>query len=152
MDYAIIREGQINNWIEYKTVDFLTDIEKENLIIEGWSEVISLDNNINPNEYYVNKKEVFIKDGQFYSTYVSFIDYKKCGNEITNLKQQLSDTDYKVIKNMEAQLVNEELPYDSVTLHAERQALRDKINELEQLISGNSGYFKYISYIFINLI
>ena len=138
MDYAIIREGQINNWIEYKTVDFLTDIEKENLIIEGWSEVISLDNNINPNEYYVNKKEVFIKDGQFYSTYVSFIDYKKCGNEITNLKQQLSDTDYKVIKNMEAQLVNEELPYDSVTLHTERQALRDKINELEQLISGNS--------------
>lgn len=138
MDYAIIREGQINNWIEYKTVDFLTDIEKENLIIEGWSEVISLDNNINPNEYYVNKKEIFIKDGQFYSTYVSFIDYKKCGNEITNLKQQLSDTDYKVIKNMEAQLANEELPYDSITLHEERQILRDKINELEELISGNS--------------
>ena len=137
MDYAIIREGQINNWIEYKTVDFLTDIEKENLIIEGWSEVISLDNNINPNEYYVNKKEVFIKDGQFYSTYVSFIDYKKCGNEITNLKQQLSNTDYKVIKNMEAQLVNEELPYDSVTLHTERQALRDKINELEELLKSN---------------
>ena len=54
--------------------------------------------------------------------------------EIISLKQQLSETDYKVIKNMEAQLVNEELPYDSVTLHAERQALRDKINELEELL------------------
>lgn len=58
-------------------------------------------------------------------------------NEITVLKQQLSESDYKVIKNMEAQLVNKELPYDSVALHAERQMLRDKINELEELLKNN---------------
>lgn len=51
--------------------------------------------------------------------------------EIEQLKAQLASTDYKVIKCSEAQLAGEELPYDIVALHAERQSLRDKINELE---------------------
>ena len=51
--------------------------------------------------------------------------------QIAELKAQLSSTDYKIIKCSEAQLVGEELPYDIVALHEERQALRDKINELE---------------------
>ena len=51
--------------------------------------------------------------------------------QIAELKAELSSTDYKIIKCSEAQLVGEELPYDIVALHAERQALRDKINELE---------------------
>lgn len=51
--------------------------------------------------------------------------------QITSLKEQLSSTDYKIIKCSEAQLVGEELPYDIAELHTERQALRDKINELE---------------------
>lgn len=51
--------------------------------------------------------------------------------QITSLKEQLSSTDYKIIKCSEAQLVGEELPYDIAALHAERQSIRDKINELE---------------------
>jgi hypothetical protein len=51
--------------------------------------------------------------------------------EIASLKAELASTDYKIIKCSEAQLVGEELPYDIATLHAERQALRDRINELE---------------------
>ena len=51
--------------------------------------------------------------------------------QIAELKTQLESTDYKVIKCSEAQLLGEEIPYDIVALHAERQALRDKINELE---------------------
>lgn len=51
--------------------------------------------------------------------------------EIEKLKAQLASTDYKVIKCSEAQMAGEELPYDIVALHAERQALRDQINELE---------------------
>lgn len=51
--------------------------------------------------------------------------------EVEQLKAQLASTDYKVIKCYEAQMVGEELPYDIVALHAERQALRDRINELE---------------------
>ena len=51
--------------------------------------------------------------------------------QIAKLKAQLESTDYKIIKCSEAQLVGEALPYDIVALHAERQALRDRINELE---------------------
>ena len=51
--------------------------------------------------------------------------------QIVKLKAELESTDYKIIKCSEAQLVGDDLPYDIVALHAERQALRDRINELE---------------------
>ena len=50
--------------------------------------------------------------------------------EITQLKKQLSDTDYKAIKYAEGQISEEE--YASV--RAERQGYRDRINELEALL------------------
>lgn len=55
--------------------------------------------------------------------------------QITELKEQLASTDYKIIKCSEASLIGEELPYDVAELHAERQALRDQINELEAKLS-----------------
>lgn len=51
--------------------------------------------------------------------------------QIVVLKEKLASTDYKIIKCSEAQLVGEVLPYDIAALHAERQAFRDKINELQ---------------------
>lgn len=51
---------------------------------------------------------------------------------IEQLKQHLSDTDYRVIKCSECQLAGLPLPYDIEQLHAERQAIRDQIAELEQ--------------------
>lgn len=50
---------------------------------------------------------------------------------IDELKAQLDGTDYKIIKCSECQLAGVELPYDVVALHAERQAIRDEINQLE---------------------
>lgn len=50
---------------------------------------------------------------------------------IIELKQQLNDTDYKIIKCSEYQLAGLALPYDIAELHAQRQAIRDEINELE---------------------
>ena len=52
--------------------------------------------------------------------------------EIERLKSELQESDYKVIKCAEAICLNAELPYDMTALHKERQALRDKINELEE--------------------
>ena len=52
--------------------------------------------------------------------------------KIAELKKQLSATDYKVIKCAECQLLGQEMPYDVEALHAERQAIRDEINELEE--------------------
>lgn len=51
--------------------------------------------------------------------------------QIDELKQHLEETDYRVIKNMECIALGKTLPYDAEQLHAERQELRDKINELE---------------------
>ena len=51
--------------------------------------------------------------------------------EIELLKSELQESDYKVIKCAEAMAVGAEMPYNMTELHKERQALRDKINELE---------------------
>ena len=50
---------------------------------------------------------------------------------IIELKNALSVTDYKIIKCSECSLAGVDLPYDISELHAQRQALRDEINELE---------------------
>ena len=57
---------------------------------------------------------------------------KSKGERVEELKEQLSATDYKVIKCSECQLAGEPIPYDVAALHAERQAIRDEINKLEQ--------------------
>lgn len=54
--------------------------------------------------------------------------------EIAKLKQELSSTDYQIIKCSEYQLLGFVAPYDIFTLHTNRQVLRDKINELEAKI------------------
>lgn len=57
--------------------------------------------------------------------------------EISNLKAELKQTDYKIIKCCEYQLKGIELPYDIVELHVSRQAIRDRINELESAKQGD---------------
>ena len=51
--------------------------------------------------------------------------------DIESLKSELQESDYKVIKCAEAMAVGAQLPYEVASLHKERHALRDKINELE---------------------
>lgn len=68
------------------------------------------------------------EDVQMYVPY----PVKSNKQKIAELKAQLSATDYKVIKCSECQLLEQEMPYDVAELHAERQAIRDQINKLEQ--------------------
>lgn len=56
--------------------------------------------------------------------------------EIISLRASLSADvsdigDYKIVKCMEAKLKNEDMPYDVDDLITQRQAVRDKINELQ---------------------
>ena len=51
--------------------------------------------------------------------------------QIEMLKKRLTESDYKVIKCQECALAEKPLPYDVEKLHEERQAIRDKINELQ---------------------
>jgi hypothetical protein len=48
--------------------------------------------------------------------------------EISELKQKLSDTDYKCLKYVDGALTDEEY----AEVKSERQSLRDRINELEE--------------------
>lgn len=56
----------------------------------------------------------------------------KLDTEKMTLQSQLNDSDYKVIKCAEAQVLGGELPYDMSTLHQERQLWRDRINSIEE--------------------
>ena len=57
-------------------------------------------------------------------------------SEIERLKSELQESDYKVIKCAEAMAVGADMPYDVASLHKVRQALRDKINELESEVKN----------------
>ena len=57
-------------------------------------------------------------------------------SEIECLKSELQESDYKVIKCAEALTIGAEMPYDVASLHKVRQALRDKINELESEVQN----------------
>ena len=57
-------------------------------------------------------------------------------SEIERIKSELQESDYKVIKCAEAMAVGAEMPYNMTALHKERQALRDKINELESEVQN----------------
>ena len=52
--------------------------------------------------------------------------------EIEALKEDLNNSDYKIIKCMEAFMGQFEMPYDYLSLIDERETKRHRINELEQ--------------------
>ena len=53
-------------------------------------------------------------------------------DKIRELKAELASTDYQIIKCSECQLLGQDMPYDVAELHAQRQAIRDEINKLEE--------------------
>ena len=76
-------------------------------------------------------------NGRVFVDYISDIEEGvPKSEEIERLKSELKESDYKVIKCAEAICLNAELPYDMTALHKERQALRDKINELESEVKN----------------
>lgn len=57
------------------------------------------------------------------------IELIKQQKEVSDSKTNLENSDYKIIKCMEAYLCGEELPYDIQALHLERNNYRNKINK-----------------------
>ena len=57
---------------------------------------------------------------------------EKTQHEIWELKEKLSETDYKILKCSEASLLGQELPYDLDAVVSEREGWRAQINELEE--------------------
>jgi hypothetical protein len=92
------------------------DIEHNFIAIED-TQVSDIDDNLYPKELCPMKTEEDLLKDQYRL-------------EITQLKKQLSDTDYKAIKYAEGQISEEE--YASV--RELRQGYRDRINELEAML------------------
>lgn len=115
--FTLSRENNDDNW----NYSDYTTIYRE---IDGG---VQFSNN---GTFYVEPEHIDILDFSFGLTEEENAKYK-IQRQINELKKQLADSDYKVIKNFEAESVGEIYPYDIYELHAERQEIRDKINELE---------------------
>ncbi len=86
------------------------------------------------NEYGIfTKNEVLgLTAEEVYQKWLESKDKQPKKEQITILKNELEESDYQIIKSYEYQLIGLEAPYDIETLHLERQAIRDKINKLEE--------------------
>lgn len=83
---------------------------------------------------YIAKDSFAIIGGKVVQSWETKIDPETIETQIDELKEQLTATDYKVTKCYECSLVGETLPYDIQALHDERQAIRDEINRLEEML------------------
>lgn len=82
------------------------------------------------NTYYYTDEQIVLK---------RIVEPEYVRQLIDTLEKELSKTDYKVIKAYEASLIGEQVPYDFNQVHADRQAIRDKINSLEELLKTNTN-------------
>ena len=89
------------------------------------------------------KKVLFDTKELEFGDYQISIDEQQANilSDIERLKSELQESDYKVVKCAEAICLNAALPYNMTALHNERQALRDKINELEKAVGAAKGKF-----------
>ena len=83
---------------------------------------------------------VYLQEEDRISLYWEIVndDPEKVQAEIDRLEELISATDYRVIKSYEYALAGVSVPYDVTTLHHERQALRDQINELKALLDTDA--------------
>lgn len=56
--------------------------------------------------------------------------------ELVSLEWALKATDYEVIKAYEYEKCGIKAPYDMDAVHKERQAKRDRINEIQKILDG----------------
>jgi hypothetical protein len=101
------------------------------------------------NSYLIKENDLIIIDNEVAKNYhieeLGYIEYSKDSLEvkkllgipeknkkIQELKKELIETDYKVIKCYEASMRQLPLPYNLEELAAQRDAWREEINQLEQ--------------------
>lgn len=103
---------------------------------QGWKPVDSVDNSqleMDSEFYSVFLQPVDMGDKIGYH-YVKEFSSKLVQQKIDKYKNELANTDYKVMKCYETSLIGKVLPYDIEKLHIDRQKLRDEINRLEDII------------------
>lgn len=125
-----------NGYLRVITAD---DTQIEELRADGWKPIDDIDGDkLCCEDGYVVKMIAYDAGDKIAYRYDVEVDTIAIMSSIDDLKKQLSDSDYKVIKCYEASLAGEELPYNMQELHQERQSLRERINELEGALESLS--------------
>lgn len=75
-----------------------------------------------------------LQKGKVHRNWNIAVDKKHYENKIGVLKKELESSDYKIIKCYEASLVGGTMPYDVVSLTSAREAIRGKINDIEDFV------------------
>lgn len=124
---------------EEVNLDFLNNFKnfEGDIVIPPHLEVIEINEiRSDPDKPYHYKHYYYIND-VVECRYILSTDLIE--KEIDRLKKVLSDSDYIVIKSYEATMIGEPVEYDMGEIHVSRQELRNKINELEELLNQEGG-------------
>lgn len=130
-------------WIDdegKQQVETVTVEQQVAKLSEAWKPVdeISPEALVSNDENYIIVPVPYDHGERIAYRYEKRYDYQRIKQQVADLKQALSDSDYKVMKCYEASMLGQPLPYDIDAVHSERQAMRDKINELEPLLPQNT--------------
>ena len=115
---------------------YINEDSKGKILLAQSSDINAKSFDVSVGLYNELKKDIFfykIENGEivFDGNLAGIFPFHSVEQKIESLKQQLSSSDYKIIKCFEAQLIGGEQPYDIVALHSERQKIRDEIKSLE---------------------
>lgn len=150
VEYGYINEGgylisrflepiaKIEKNVEGENVEVIISVEEQiaELVEKGWKPVEPVDDSRlkAEEEFHSVSIQPFDAGDRIGYNYVDRFNRKLVEQKINEYKNELSGTDYKVIKCYEALLIGEELPYDVSEIHVHRQTIRDEINRLEGII------------------
>lgn len=103
----------------------------ENLFIDGFLEFVPSEE-IELQEGEKLTLSYKIENNKVLQIWKSIKDISFFEKKLTNLKNELGSSDYKIIRCYEANLLNKEPPYDINLLSEERQLIRDEINRIQE--------------------
>lgn len=150
MIYGYIEDG----FLRAKSIEPLTtnyqdedgDIKQKTVSVEEqikelpamWKPVDDIDESKQhtDKEYYTIQVIPYDAGERISFKYVEVPDIGGVKQQIAELKAELANSDYKVLKCYEANLIGATLPYDMTEVHEERQTIRDNINELESVLES----------------
>jgi hypothetical protein len=132
IEYGYINE---NGYLVSRIMDDATTEQIAELQQAGWKPVDLVDESklVSADEFHAVKIEPYDAGKRIKYRYPVVFNKKLLDKKIGELKNDLSASDYKVIKCYECAVVGESLPCDMTELRISRQALRNQINELERL-------------------
>lgn len=147
MEYGYIEDGYLRTMVlEPRTERYQEDGELKERVITVEDQIKDLDPKWKPvdliddslvetqKENYTIRIIPYDAGDRISYKYVEVPDLGGIKSMIRDLKDKLDSGDYKVIKCYEASLVGEKAPYNIKSIHRDREILRDKINDLENIL------------------